>query len=312
MREGRSGARHEVDVLAEKRDELATFRVAVECKSWERPIEKDVVAKFAFVLADLGVREGIIVCLGGFRSGAAIAARETGITLWGPDDLARRLGDAAVSELASGGPAHWAPALPAVIDSGRAQQLAARDRRRGLRLRGEAIEGGGSLWLPIVVTQLALSRTEGRRRATTHVRQMWNAYELVDNSLLCSWSSPPTLVESALDGGVIAARHKLTAPARTIAQAVAKHAALTAEPARQRSAARLTDLGIPTGYDVNVESSESAFVPIYLAIAHRRGAERAIAVDMSKAWVDDELGAVLTRSLHWVRQSLEPSTSTFA
>src|SRR5262249_20729690 len=45
--EGRSGGRHEIDVLAEKSDPLTTFRLAVECKAWGSPIEKDVVSKLS-------------------------------------------------------------------------------------------------------------------------------------------------------------------------------------------------------------------------------------------------------------------------
>ena len=80
--EGRSGAPHEIDVIGEKADGLTTLNVAVECKAWERPIEKDVVFKFAGVLKDIGMREGIIVALGGYRSGADIAAWDNGIQMW--------------------------------------------------------------------------------------------------------------------------------------------------------------------------------------------------------------------------------------
>src|SRR5262245_42805170 len=59
--EGRSGGRHEIDVYAEKSDALTTFRVAVECKAWQHPIEKDVVSKLHYVMTDLGLSKGIIV-----------------------------------------------------------------------------------------------------------------------------------------------------------------------------------------------------------------------------------------------------------
>lgn len=42
---GRSGGRHEIDVLGDKSDALTSFRVAVEYKAWNSPIEKDVVSK---------------------------------------------------------------------------------------------------------------------------------------------------------------------------------------------------------------------------------------------------------------------------
>ncbi|MGH9892704.1 MAG: restriction endonuclease, partial [bacterium] len=64
--EGRSGGRHEIDVLAEKDDGITTFRLAVECKAWNTPIEKDVVSKLAYVMTDLGLNKGIVVSLKGF------------------------------------------------------------------------------------------------------------------------------------------------------------------------------------------------------------------------------------------------------
>lgn len=52
--EGKSGGKHEIDVLAEKSDGITTFRVMVECKAWNKPIEKDVVSKVSYVVRDLG------------------------------------------------------------------------------------------------------------------------------------------------------------------------------------------------------------------------------------------------------------------
>jgi Holliday junction resolvase len=63
--EGRSGGRHEIDVLAEKSDGITTFRLLIECKAWGSPIEKDVLAKLDYVLRDLGVNKGIVVALQG-------------------------------------------------------------------------------------------------------------------------------------------------------------------------------------------------------------------------------------------------------
>src|SRR4051794_10162837 len=76
--EGRSGGRHEIDVLAEKSDALTTYRVAVECKAWQAPIEKDVVSKLHYVVNDAGLSKGIIVSLGGARSGADRTAADLG------------------------------------------------------------------------------------------------------------------------------------------------------------------------------------------------------------------------------------------
>ena len=55
VREDRNGSTHEIDVLAEKTDELLTLTVAVECKAWANPIEKDVITKFDYVRRQLGL-----------------------------------------------------------------------------------------------------------------------------------------------------------------------------------------------------------------------------------------------------------------
>ncbi len=113
--EGRSGGRHEVDVLAETSDGVTGYRLAVECKARQRPVEKDVVAKLAFVVGDLGLHKGIVVSLCGSRLGAEQTARELGIELWGPAELESRLGQVALAELAAGpAPRLGVQALPLV------------------------------------------------------------------------------------------------------------------------------------------------------------------------------------------------------
>jgi len=85
VREDRNGTRHEIDVLAEKADDLLILTVAVECKAWVNPIEKDVITKSDYVRRQLGIGHGVVVSLNGARAGALAAARELGIIVWGPD-----------------------------------------------------------------------------------------------------------------------------------------------------------------------------------------------------------------------------------
>jgi len=97
--EGKSGGKYEIDILAEKSDGITTFRLMVECKAWDRPIEKDVVSKVSYVLRDLGLDKAIIVSLKGWRIGAEKSARELGIELWGKDEIEDKLGKIALAEL---------------------------------------------------------------------------------------------------------------------------------------------------------------------------------------------------------------------
>jgi hypothetical protein len=101
--EGRSGGRHEIDVLASKADGVTTIRIFVECKAWNSPIEKDVVTKAAYVMGDLGFNKAIVVSLAGCRVGAEQSAEQLGVDLWDTFEIEKRLGKVAVSGLQTAG-----------------------------------------------------------------------------------------------------------------------------------------------------------------------------------------------------------------
>ena len=77
--EGRSGNAHELDVVARRSDALTDYVTVVEAKSWNNRVGKEVVAKLAYVLADVGMHKGIIAAPGGLTSGAITAAEALGI-----------------------------------------------------------------------------------------------------------------------------------------------------------------------------------------------------------------------------------------
>lgn len=151
VREGRSGARHEIDVLAVKRDALTTVSVAIECKSWERPIEKEVLSKLHYVMGDLGLAKGIVVSRGGARSGAERAAEQLAIELWGHDELVHHLGAATVAALGTAPPARReAQGWPFLVDEAAATPTM-RASLRGTALLGrrEELEHVHPVWVPL-------------------------------------------------------------------------------------------------------------------------------------------------------------------
>lgn len=62
-------------------------------------MEKDVVYKLHQEMTDLGLTKGIIVSVGGFKSGARAAADQRHIELWGADEVRRFLGEEALAGL---------------------------------------------------------------------------------------------------------------------------------------------------------------------------------------------------------------------
>lgn len=304
---GRSGATHEVDVLAEKSDQLTSFRVAVECKAWEHPIEKDVVAKFAYVLNDLGIREGIVACLSGWRSGAETAAREMGVTLWGPDELRSRLGQVVLSDMSVRAPTRLAPGLQFNMSIEQARPLVDREAKGKLGFGAESVVWMSPAWMPVAFTQIALTTVEGRLKKVPLTRRIWNAYDLLDGRLVGSFDGAPPLADVDLGGVAIRPRVKDADVRRSVEDAVGKYRSVSTEAAKARHAQRLNALGIPAPFRAVPESSTIGFIPLYIAIVRRRDGERVVAVEAHNQFVHPGLSSVLSNNVHWVRESFAAS-----
>jgi len=302
---GRSGARHELDVVGEKSDQLTTFRVAVECKAWEQPIEEDVVAKFSYVLGDIGMREGIVACLGGYRSGAEVAARELGVQLWGPDELQSRLGAVAMSDMSTRAPQRVASGLPSGMTLAQAGPLFEREAKGKLGFGGEEIVWRSSAWLPTAVVQVALSTVEGRLKKVLQVHRIWNAYEMLDGSLVGKFSTSPPLSDVDLAKSSIRPMRKESSATKAVKEAVDNYGRVSTEAARERHAIRLKDLGIPAPYRAVAENVTLAFLPLHLALLRRRDGERVVAVDALNRIVNSRLSVTLSSNIHLLRESFQ-------
>lgn len=79
---GRSGVEHQIDVYAEYKAPLHTSRIIVECKSYDKPIDKDIVMKLIHEVEDLGVDKGILVTTSYFTSDAISTATGRNVDLW--------------------------------------------------------------------------------------------------------------------------------------------------------------------------------------------------------------------------------------
>lgn len=67
---GKSGVKHQIDVLISESNDLHSFRTAVECKYWNKKINKDTVMKLWAIISDSDIEEGIIVSKKGFTNDA--------------------------------------------------------------------------------------------------------------------------------------------------------------------------------------------------------------------------------------------------
>jgi hypothetical protein len=280
---GRSGAAHEIDVLAERSDAVTRVRLAVECKAWNRPVEKDVVAKLAFVAGDIGADKGILVALAGGRDGATRAAGDLGIDLWGPAELEARLGSPALSALAVPplGPTDEGVALH--CDAARAQRLVRGQARGWSGLRRERVEWVRPAWVAhhlVVVATTEPGRPFLGRRAPRSTARLnlydglggawWRTLERVPGS---EGFDPACRVPAAMPSGRVTAAVRRAASRRDDA---------VSEAARQRWEDALEELGVPAATEaVTVERVETLYWPFWLGLltSGSQAAVRLVAVD---------------------------------
>lgn len=305
--EGRSGGRHEVDVLVEKADALTTYRAAVECKAWQHPIEKDVVTKLHYVLSDVGLHKGIVVSLAGCRSGAQQAAEALGIELWGPDELRRHLGDAAVGALAVPPAAvtqthSWGLRVQVPRDQA---EVALRESGKGrFNLRVvEHLAWVSLLWLPVYCVRLNVVQPDTRRlRQQPRSTVVDNLYEAVSGEFLgtvraVSWEQVQTdqrlsLRPALRDAKVHAALRK----------AVDSYARVSSPAAVERHATNLSLLGIPTPcHSIAIEETWLVHLPYYAGVLQAGHQERVAAVEAWSGTIAGTASRVLTANLAQLR-----------
>lgn len=78
---GKSGVYHQIDVLTEQSQGERRLLTAIECKYWNKKVNKDIVMKLSKVMEDSGITNGIIVCNAGFTRDTLTFAEHEGIKL---------------------------------------------------------------------------------------------------------------------------------------------------------------------------------------------------------------------------------------
>lgn len=304
---GRSGAGHEVDVVAERGDELTTLRIAVECKAWAGPVPKEVVAKLDFIVRDIGFDRGVVVCPAGATHGARAAATELGVEIWGPRELRGRLSAPGLAAPApSAGEA--AAGYPARIDPEGAARRLERAARGPLGLGREAILAIGRLWLPWHALQLAITAREPRGRRRVRTRHTWNLYDGLAAELVhadaggdrIEGAAPIVLEPAALAVGALP-----EGIADRIERAFAGLGELATETARARRIDRLAELAVPYPVEhVAVERIALIYQPFDVALLAGSGGQRVIALEAVAGRRDAMIEDLLTGHVGAVARAL--------
>jgi hypothetical protein len=78
---GKSGEKHQVDVLTEQITGDQKLQTAIECKFIKKKVTKEIVMKLHAVMDDAGIDSGIIVCKAGYTKSTMNYAAHKGIKL---------------------------------------------------------------------------------------------------------------------------------------------------------------------------------------------------------------------------------------
>ncbi|MFN8109207.1 MAG: restriction endonuclease [Thermoleophilia bacterium] len=302
---GRSGARHEIDVLASRPGALTRSEVAVECKHWRAPVDGQVVARAGWMREDLGLTEVIVVCPGGAAPAARTAARAVGVALWDGPELRRRLGDDAVAALARPGEAPTALGLPRAVGGARAAS-AVRSRARGLLgALTERIEWVEDLWLPAQLLGLDVTRPHGRRGALECTRT-WILHEALGGVALQATPDRPAFAEVDVTEPVVPPALSAERIAENITRALRRRDAVTQEAARRRHTDAL-EAGLVPGdaVEVTVVAHHALLIPVTVACVRRGETSRAVTLDGATGHVGEPLSARCTAHLAAIAEAVE-------
>ena len=276
---GRSGAIHEIDVLATMTDAAGAHRVAIECKAWRSRIEKEVVYKLQHVMQDLGLSKGIIVATGGLTSGARLAAQDLRIEFWETDQVRHLLGAAALAGVPLQTADHGFGLKPTVTPDEAFRQVS-KARSGFAGLGKEEIAFVDLVWVPAVEFGLAINRVNpGLVRDRDVIVRRWNLYEELTGRLLGERDEPRSFSDVDMTGAVLRRQKTPSQISGDMRRVLAKHRnakSETAETSRQRA---YNNVGLPgSTTDFVIESEPEVYLPFYIGSLKRRGVERLVAI----------------------------------
>jgi hypothetical protein len=301
---GSSGARHEIDVLAVRRDDLLEARVGVECKNWAHAIDTAVVARARLVRDDAGLGQVVIACPGGATPAARRTAAEAGIALWDRAELDKRLGPAAIAALR--------PARVAGSHLGAARRMTAERSHDALRRqtrgamgigRGEVLWSGDA-WLPVFEVRFGCGVRTGLRRQL-RVRPAFAVYDGWDGTALWDAAEPVDAVDVADDAApVVEPSHSPAALANELTRMIGRTGDLVQDAARERHDDACRQSLIPDAEIVTVDDVRVLVWPVTMAVVRTRRGDRAVVVDAVVGKANEAFGERVTARLGSIAREL--------
>lgn len=203
---GRSRVEHQIDVYAEYKAPLHVSKIIIECKSYDKPIDKDIIMKLIHVVQDLGVDKGILVTTSYFTPDAVSTAQGYNVELWDYAKIRELLGEVPIEERAALTNVFY---VEPTISSDKAMKIID-STLRGVFGKKGSIEGSSLIFYPYyeIDVDAKIQESEGLFKRRTEERVI-SATVLVDAvtgalcdydplaGVLCILSLPPLSDEEA-------------------------------------------------------------------------------------------------------------------
>jgi hypothetical protein len=306
--QGRDGLVHEIDVLAEKRDVAGSHRVAIECKAWRSAIEKDVVYKLESVMRECGLSKGIVVSIGGLRSGARVAAERANIEIWGPDEVRRHLGDEAMAGLPLRAP-EAALGVPVTLDRAGAGREISKARGGFAGIGGEDVVAVDLVWVPCLEFQLAITRLRPRLIGDQEeLIRRWALFEALSGRLVGALDDPRAFETVELDAPVIRQQRAGTQVLADVRKVLGKHRNAKSDAAQKARKTAYNAVGLPgSAREFAVEDEKLVYVPFFVGTLRRKARERLIAIHGGRGARVEPVEQALHEKVDVLRRALTES-----
>lgn len=304
--QGRSGLVHEIDVFAEKRDAAGTHRVVIECKAWRSAIEKDVVYKLVETMRDAGLSKGIIVSVGGLRSGAKVAAEQAHIEVWGPDEIRHHLGEDAIAGLPVRAP-ESALGVAVVLDRTAAEREIRKARGGFVGIGSEDIASIALVWIPCFEFQLAITRLRpGLINDKEDLIGSWALFEALTGRLVGKRDEARSFEQVDLNAPVVRQQRSAPQVVAELRKVLGKHRNAKTDAAQTARQTAYNAVGLPgSAREFAVEIEKLVFVPFYVGTLRRKTSERLVAVHAGNGTRVESVEHALHERVDLLRQVLK-------
>lgn len=257
-------------------------------------------------MQDAGLTKGIIVSVGGLRTGARVAADQAHVEIWGPDEIRHLLGEEALAGLPLRVPDRALGV--AVTASPEAAEREIRKARSGFAgIGSEDVTSVDLLWVPAVELHLAVTRLRpGLISDKEEVVRRWLLFETLTGSLIGAREEARTFEDVALEGGVLRQQRSPAQIVSDVRRKLGKHRSAKSEAAVKSRQAAYNAVGLPgSARELAVEAEKTVFVPFYVGTLRRKGSERLVAIHAGTGARVEAVERALHEKVNVVRQAID-------